>query len=311
MLMKDLLYEWLYEIHKNEIKERTFLRYESIIKFHILPIWGDKDIESITPRELQRDVNLLRNKISGRTNKPLSPSSINTIITTIKLAYGYANDFEITKHNPTLRLKRISNNEKIKANAFTREEQIKIENYIEKLNNDEYFGIILVLYTGLRIGELLALTWKDINLKTGLITINKTMYRGKVCDGIWEYRITKPKTKASNRIIPMPSFIKEKLSELKKNRKSKYIVCRNDGSELNEKIFRYRYNMILKRIKVRRLNFHCLRHTFATRALENKMDIKTLSEILGHSNVSTTLNIYVHSLMDFKKQQMRKIKRLI
>ena len=311
MKIKELLFEWLYENHQSEIKERTILRYETLIINHINPLLGEYDIDTLKPRELQKAINELKSKVSVRTNRPLSSSSINTVIAILKLAYGYANDFEITSNNPTLRIKRMQRSEPLKANAFTREEQIKIENYIEKLNNDEYFGIILVLYTGLRIGELLALTWKDINLRNGLITIDKTMYKTRLSNGQWVYKISTPKSKSSIRVIPFPSFLKEKLSQLKRNRKSQYIVCKNDGSVLNQRLLVHRYETVLKRAKVKRLNFHCLRHTFATRALENRMDIKTLSEILGHANVATTLNIYAHSLLDHKKQQMRKIKRLI
>ena len=311
MTLKELINEWLYENHKNDIKERTLLRYESLIKYHLINNEiADIYIENISPRNIQRYINKLREKISVKTNKPLSPSSINTIIAILKLAFNYANDFEITQINPMLRIKRIKENKINVVKAFSRDEQIKIENYIEKVNNNENFSVILTLYTGLRLGELLALTWKDINLRNGIITISKTRYKMRE-DNHWIDRVSTPKTASSIREIPLPSFLREKLKELKKNKRSSHIVCKNDGSNLDEKTFIYRYHRILKKSHVRNLNFHCLRHTFATRALENKMDIKTLSEILGHANASTTLNIYAHSLMDHKKQQMRRFKRLI
>lgn len=311
MKMKDLLHEWLYDYHKNDIKERTLLRYESIINTNLLELIGEYDVEKLNSRELQLSLNKLRDKVSLRTKKPLSASSINTAIETIKLAYSYANDFEITTNNPAIRIKRIKKEEINKVDSFTKEEQIRIENKIESMNNDEYFGIILVLYTGLRIGELLALTWNDINLRTGIISIDKTLYKVKKDNGEWVYKISSPKSKSGTRLIPYPTFLKEKLSKLKKERKSKYVVCHNDGKVLLDRTLRHRFKVLLKQIKVRNLNFHCLRHTFATRALENNMDLKTLSEILGHASVSTTLNIYAHSMLDHKKKQMRKMKRLI
>lgn len=311
MKLKELMNEWLYDYHKADIKERTFLRYESLKKYHFdNNIIVEMDIEDISPRDIQRFVNELRDKTSVRTSKPLSASSINTIITMLKLSFDYAIDFEITKNNPTQRIKRLRINKAKEIKAFTRDEQIKIEKYIENENNDENFGVILALYTGLRLGELLALTWNDVNLKTGVITISKTLYRA-LENNVWVDRVSSPKTISSNREIPLPIFLKEKLKLLKKNKKSSRIVIRNDGTKLGEKIFIYRYHKLLRKAHVRDLNFHCLRHTFATRALENKMDIKTLSEILGHANASTTLNIYAHSLIDHKKQQMRKFKRLI
>ena len=311
MTLNELMNEWLYDNHKDEIKERTILRYECLINNHIKNSIGLENINSITPRILQKWINEIKEKKSDRTGKCLSPSSINSLIAIIKLAFKYAIDFDILSINPTLKIKRVRTTEQKLVKTYTREEQIKIERYIEKIDNDEYFGIILVLYTGLRIGELFALTWKDINLKTGIMNVNKTMYEMKGEDGSWKYKIGVPKSKASVREIPLPSFLIYKLKELKKNKKSNYIICKNDGSVLSQKLFVYRYHMLLKKLKIRRLNFHCLRHTFATRALENKMDIKTLSEILGHSNIVTTLSIYTHSLIEYKKKQMRRFKRLI
>ena len=311
MNLKQLIDEWLYENHYHEIKNRTVLRYEGLLRRHIYPICGEDDIENISPRDIQHYINLIRLSKSLETGKELSPSSVNSCIGIFRQAFRYAEDYEILPHNPTNKIKRIPVKKDDKLRVFTKEEQIKIENYIDKLDNQEYFVYILVLYTGLRLGEVMALTWNDINLKTGVMNINKTKYKTMNRDGVWYYVIDTPKTDRSVREIPLPLFIKETLRGMKKNRVSKYVICRNDGRELTDKVVVWRLSMLLKRIKVRKLSFHCLRHTFATRALENKMDIKTLSEILGHSDITTTLNIYTHSLMDHKKQAMRKIRRLI
>lgn len=311
MKLCELINEWLYINHKYDIKERTLLRYESIISHHLNDVLFDRDIDEITPRDLQLFINKIREEKSPRTNKQLSPSSINTLISMIKQCYGYAIDYEITNNNPTARIKRIKENKNNKIKSFTKEEQIKLEKHIDSSNNNEYVGIIIALYTGVRLGELLALTWKDINLKTGIMTINKTIYKTKNDNGEWYYMTDTPKSKNSNREIPLPPFIKEMIRQYKKEKKSTYVVAKEDGSRINDKLIVYRYKMLLKRCKVRYLNFHCLRHTFATRALENNMDIKTLSEILGHASASTTLNIYTHSLINHKRAQMRKIKRLI
>lgn len=212
----NLIYEWLYENHKDDIKERTLLRYESLIKYHIVDSIGEMNIKDITPRLLQKWLNEIKNKNSEKTGKVLSPSSINMLIALVKLVFQYAVDFEILDYNPALKLKRMAKTEEETVRAFTREEQIKIERYIEKLNDDEYFCIILDLYTGLRVGELLALTWKDINLKTGIMSVNKTTYETRLDSGKWVKRVSVPKTKSSNRDIPLPTFIKDKLKEMKR-----------------------------------------------------------------------------------------------
>ena len=312
MTLQTLIDEWLYENHALEIKKRTMLRYQSILKNYVYPYYGGFDISTITPRDIQHWVNELRERISvGRTSRPLSASSINTFIGIFRQAFAYAEDYEILSYNPTRKIKRIPEKKNDNLRVFTREEQIRLENYIDKLDNQEYFVYIFVLYTGLRLGEVMALTWNDINLKTGIMTINKTKYKTTDNNGRWYYVTDTPKTDKSIREIPLPNFLKEKLKQLKREKISKYVITRNNGEELTDKVVVWRLGMILKRIHIRRLSFHSLRHTFATRALENKMDIKTLSEILGHSDITTTLNIYTHSLMNHKKQAMRKIKRLV
>lgn len=311
MKVYELANEWLYIYHKDDIKPRTLLRYESLLRFHIIPLLGEEEIDNLKPRDIQLWIAKLKQCKNNRKEQLLSPSSINSMIAVLKMMFNYALDFEIITNNPISRIKMLPKRNIENNKAFTREEQIKIENYIERINNDEYFPYILTLYTGLRLGELCALLWKDINLKSSTISINKTVYRLPNEDNKWVYKIDTPKSSNSNRDIPIPTFLRNKLAELKKTKKSIYFMTKNDGSRLDDKLLVARYKSLLKKAKVRYLSFHSLRHTFATRALESGIDIKTLSEILGHSNVSTTLNIYTHSLIKHKKQQIKKIKRLI
>ena len=311
MTLKQLVDEWLYEYHRPEIKKRTLLRYESILRTYVYPYWGETKLEDITPRDIQRWVTYLRDTTSEATHKPLSPSSLNSCIGVMRQSFAYAVNYEILEYNPTHKIKRIPEKKDDKLRVLTRDEQIKFENYIDKTNNPEYFVYILVLYTGLRLGEVTALTYQDINLRTGIMTINKTRYKTTDENGHWYYVTDTPKTDKSIREIPLPSFLIEIFREMKRNRKSKYVISRVDGRELTDKVIVWRLRRILKAAHIRQVCFHSLRHTFATRALENKMDIKTLSEILGHSDVTTTLNIYTHSLINHKKQAMRKIKRLV
>lgn len=311
MTLKELFNEWLNINHKDIIKPKTYMRYEQVFRTNIYPYYGDENIEGITGRDILRWINEMRNRVSATTHKPLSSSSINTGIQILKMCFRYALDFELLDKNPMIKIKNIPNNkERNNFRVLTKEEQIRLEKCIESKENDEYFIYILTLYTGLRLGEVMGLTWKNVNIKTGVINICQTLCKVKI-NGKWTHIIQYPKTKNSLREIPLPKFITEKLKEMKTRKKSKYVVSHNDGSVMSENTVVERLYSLEKKLRIKHMCFHGLRHTFATRALESGMDIKTLSEILGHADVSTTLNIYTHSLINHKRQQMRKIKRLI
>lgn len=271
MTLIEVINEWLFQNHQYNIKENTLLRYRCSIDNHIIPLIGNRDAETITSRDLQKLVSDLKNSISFRTKKPLSNSTINNIIIILKLMFRYAFEFEIISNNPALKIRSFPIKKEEKVKTFTKEEQIKIEKHIEKLQNDEYFCYILVLYTGLRMGEMQALTWSDVNLTTGIITVNKTKYHYRDELGNWVHRLGTPKSDKSNREIPIPLFLKEKLRVLKRKRISKNVIVKNDGSLLDDKLITYRYKKLLKACRIKYLNFHCLRHTFATRALEKNL----------------------------------------
>lgn len=143
------------------------------------------------------------------------------------------------------------------------------------------------------------------------MTINKTIYTTKNEQGEWHYEVNTPKTRTSNRQIPLPNYILDGLKKLKELSQSKNVISKNNGGIMPTKLYRWRFNELTKTIKIRSLNFHALRHTFATRALESGMDVKTLAEVMGHANASITLNIYTHSMPDHKKNMMNNIPRLI
>lgn len=172
------------------------------------------------------------------------------------------------------------------------------------------FGIILALYTGLRIGELLALEWDDVDFSKGELTISKTCYDGRDENGQY-CRITgTPKTESSKRTIPMPKQIVPHLREIKKRSKSKYVVG-NGNKIITVRSYQRSFELLLIKQKIPHHGFHALRHTFATRAIECGMDVKSLSEILGHKNPTITLKRYVHSFMEHKREYMNRLGKLL
>ena len=156
----------------------------------------------------------------------------------------------------------------------------------------------------------MALTWDNIDFDKKLMIIKKTSYSAKI-EGKYVIVVDKPKTKKSNRIIPLPDKLINQLIAHKNNSKSDYLISTRNNTIVEVRSYQRTFDSILSKCHIKHYNYHCLRHTFATRALELGMDIKTLSEILGHTNVSITLNRYAHSLLDYKIQEMNKVISLL
>ena len=310
MTIKELLFMWLETYEKDRVKVRTYSRYKSIIELHLVPELGDINIENLKRRAIHEF--LIKKKKDGNlvSGKPLSSASVNLIHTVLSMAYEYAIDMEIYEVNPCLRLKRMPEDCK-QIEAFTRDEQKKIEIYIKESNDRRLFGILLSFYSGLRIGELIALKWQDVDFDKGIIYVNKTTYRDKSKTGKWEVCIDKPKTKSSKRVIPLPTCIINLMKEYRLASKSDCVVENKKGERMSIRSYQYIFEKLTEKVGVRKLNFHAIRHTFATRAIECGMDIKTLSEIMGHKNTSITLNRYAHSMLDTKIAMMNKLQFLL
>lgn len=308
MTLKDWMCEWLEHYLMPTVKERTYLRYESAIKLHIIPALGGLELNEITNPMIQHLISEMLvsgNLVSG---KGLSANSINTIISVLQNSFGLAYSLGYTNGNPAVNIKRPRLEEK-EVTCFTVDEQRKLEKAILE-KKGQRIGILLCLYSGLRIGELLALEWNDLDLKKGFLSVNKTCYYGKT-DGSSYARITyAPKTKSSIRIIPLPKVILAELKELKKKAQTQFLI-ESKGKPISVRVYQKSFETLVRKLGIPHKSFHALRHTFATRALECGMDVKTLSEILGHKNSTVTLNRYAHSLMEHKIAMMNKLGKLL
>lgn len=305
MTVKDLFYLWLNKYAKTSIKLKSYVKYDNLIHLHILPFLGRYLVEEITSELLQDFILKQYNYGNLRTGNSLAENTIYGIASILKQAFHLAISLEIISKDPTSLLRLPQKREK-EILSLKREEQQRIEQFCLKSKKKNYIGIILCLYTGIRIGELLALTWENINLEKGYIHIKASVSVLKIKGHIQKVCDT-PKTKKSNRIIPLPKNIVPLLKKYKRISKCEYIVHTSNNQMVETRSYQRTFQSILHKCKIQHYNFHCLRHTFATRALELGMDIKTLSEILGHTNVSITLNRYAHSMTDFKIQQMNKL----
>ncbi len=298
MKLKELLEVWLERYMKHTIKIRTYNRYKSICELHLIKDLGEYELEELKPNVLQ---DFLLQKIDGN----YSTNTIKGIVSVLKQALKLAITLEFVDKEYCSNLKMPSSEEK-EISVFTKKEQQVIESFCLNHKKRNYIGIVICLYTGIRLGELLALTWEDINFNSNLLTINKTSYSAKV-DGKTQIIVDKPKTKKSNRVIPLPNQLVKLLKIIKKESNSKYVITTRNSGMVGNRSYQRTFKFILKKVNVPYRNFHSLRHTFATNAIELGMDVKTLAEILGHTNAMITLNRYSHSLLNYKIEMMNKL----
>ncbi len=309
MYYQEWLNQWLENYIKPTAKQRTSVRYEEIIRQHVVPKLGTLEVSDVSPYIIQCFVTELATSGNLKTGKGLSPSSINVIITVIQNSLRTAYILGVISEYTADKIKRPKAQEK-KVECFSVAEQKKIENYVLSSEKDKLIGILLCLYTGLRLGELLALEWTDIDFSKSELYINKTCHDGKNENGVFGRITDTPKTASSIRTIPLPKQLLPILKKAKRKSHSTFVVSNG------EKIMAFRsyqrtFASILRKLEISHRGFHSLRHTFATRALECGIDVKTLSEILGHKNPTVTLNRYVHSLMEHKKEMINRLGKLL
>ena len=304
----DWLHIWLENYIKTSSKSRTYEKYCQATRVHILLPLGDYHLDDLTPLVLQTYVTELLTHGNKRTGNGLSPNSVKSIISIIqnslKTAHllGYLNEYTANKIKyPKIVEKPVD--------CFSIQEQKKIETAIKVCRKEKQKGIVICLYTGLRIGELLALTWSDIDFSTRMLYVNKTCRDGKI-NGVRAKIIDAPKTDSSRRVIPISTALLQVLREMKKKSKCEYVIA--DGTKpVSIRSYQRTFELLLTRLQIPHKGFHSLRHTFATRALECGMDVKSLSEILGHKNATTTLNRYAHSMWQHKADMMNKLGKML
>ena len=287
------------------VKQSTIAAYALILENHILPVFGDKvqlteaDVQAFALKKLQDG---------------LSQKTVKDVLIVLKMIqkFGAKNGdlpfVEWSVKFPTEQTKQEL--EVLSINNQKRIMQYAIDNFTFR-----NLGIYICLSTGIRIGEVCALKWGDINIATETIGINRTIERIYVIDGEkrhTEVVIGTPKTKNSLREIPMSKELLKIVRPLKKVMNDEYFILTNEAKPTEPRTYRNYYKQLLKQLGIPDLKFHGLRHSFATRCIESQCDYKTVSVILGHANISTTLNLYVHPNMEQKKkcinQMFKKLK---
>ncbi len=309
MQLQEWLGIWLNKYTKHAVKLRTYDRYKYIIEKHINPKLGDYELGDLNAVVLQDYILSELENGNLNTKGKLANNSVIGIVNVLKNALSMAKSLEITQKDYSNKIKLPSATEK-PVTAFEKHEQEKLERYCLSSKKSNYIGIVICLYTGIRLGELLALTWDDIDFSSGIMSITKTAYRIKE-NGIPRIVIDQPKTRSSSRVIPLSKTLLEILKQIKKTSNSKFVITTRDNGIVGTRSYQRTYERILNKLGIPYKNFHSLRHTFATRAIELGMDVKTLSEILGHKNPMITLQRYTHSMMSYKTEMMNKMGKML
>lgn len=301
----EVLNLWM-DNNRARLKGGTINKYQNLIDTHIMPELGQTKINELSATRINTFLNekISRGRVDGSGG--LSASYVRSIMLVINAAIKYAVSEQLCSPLKTPICKPSA--DKTELSILSAEEQKKLEASL--LNNFDLTGagIYISLHTGLRIGEVCSLTWNDIDMNKRVIHVHHTVarIRSSSSAGSTILVIDTPKTKASKRDIPISSTLLPILLKLK-TLSSKGFLLTGTNEFIKPRTFEYRYHKILDDCGITSVNYHALRHTFATRCVEAGVDIKSLSEILGHGNVSVTLNTYVHSSLELKRKQLEKL----
>ena len=288
------------EYKRPYVKQSTMAAYVLILENHILPTFGEDN--SLPEQSVQAFV--LHKIESG-----LSTKSVKDILIVLKMVMKFGVKKEwMTYYEWDIKYPPSSENKVLDVLSVTNHR--KILNHIQSHFTFMGLGIYISLSTGLRIGEICALKWCDINVTDGILTVNRTIERIYIIEGEKKHTelvINTPKTKNSCREIPMNKELLGMLKPLKKVVNDDYYILTNDERPIEPRTYRNYYKRLMEKLDIPKLKYHGLRHSFATRCIEVGCDYKTVSVLLGHSNISTTLNLYVHPNMEQKKRCIDKV----
>lgn len=297
---REVALRWC-EDKRNYVKRSTFAAYALILSNHLMPVFGD--CHSVSEKDVQ---SFVLNKLTVG----LSQKTIKDMLVVLKMIvrYGYkCHLFPLCEWE--VKYPAVQKNDR-RLPVLSISDQRKLMKFLSGNFTFRNLGILICLNTGMRIGEICGLKWCDIDVKHGVISVGRTIGRIYMIDG--DLRKTEliestPKTQSSVREIPLAKELQKILKSLKIVVNDDFYVLSNERNPIEPRTYRTYYKRILESVGIPPIKFHGLRHSFATRCIESKCDYKTVSSILGHSDISTTLNLYVHPNMEQKKRDRKSV----
>lgn len=317
---------WLDKYAKNKVKQSTYNNYRSYINRRIVPKLGHIKLLDLSVDILQRFINEQYAHGNLKTGGTLSEKTIHNIYLMMHEAMGQAVKNELVMKN-NLEAVVLPKVQHVEMRVLNKQENNALLKVTMKSDERYGLGVLLALKTGMRIGEICGLRWKDIDVWDKVIHIRQTLQRQEVMEHVegqpkTEIIIGPPKSEKSRRDLPLPEslipYLKAQKKEQKKNalaaedayQHKGYVLMNEMGCYIEPRTLQDTFQRLLKEAEIEDANFHSLRHTYATRAVEQGMDIKTLSELLGHADVSTTMNRYAHSLDKHKRKMVDMMDKL-
>lgn len=300
--LNELFDQWETEV-RNHVRKSSYCFYETILEHHLRPYFGKMQLKQLNAAVMQEFA-------IRKQNENLSPAYIRSIMILFQtILKSVQSQYQWTFQIPALQLPKPA---KKMPEIFTVQEWKCLEKHLKDQTDEFSFGILICMYTGIRIGELSGLRWEDYDPLNTQFKIRRTVYRIKnteytensdtsktvLCIGV-------PKTSTSIREIPLPLCLRDDLQTRQKEPET--YVLTGTKQCMEPRNIQKKYKRLLKKLELRYLNFHCLRHNFATLSIQNGSDCRTVSELLGHSSVNTTLNIYVHSDIDQKRKCLEQL----
>jgi len=295
---------WFTEI-KSEIKQSTYSNYEYKLKHYVFPEIGEYSLNELNEMVAQRLFQALK-------EKKLKTTTIRAIFRIINQTMNYAIRKKQIKENPFL-LIRFPKVSRIKQQALTKKDQKCLEKQAMREKKGKGIPVLLALHAGLRIGEIAALKWQDIDFENNQISIHSTYQRVLSSDNISRRTsliYTRSKTESSVRVIPLSQILKKELLEQQKQLRGRY-VCSNNDHPAEPRLLTYHFHRIRRKVHLNDVHFHQLRHTFATRCVESNGDIVSISALMGHSSSKMTLDTYADAMMEQRIQVVRQMEKAI
>lgn len=287
---------------KKEVKPSTYTNYFRLLRNHVFPLLGSIQIGKLTKDNIQMLIEIL-------TMKGLAVGTIHLIYTVLNSNLKIAVEEGCLVRNPCEQAV-LPKKTKNRVRALSITEQKQMENLF--IDTPAGVPVIIALYTGMRIGEICGLKWSDIDFNEQILFVRRTIIRvsdENSLDHRTQIIEEKPKTLESIRVIPLAKKLTTFLTKLHAKSNSEYVVNFN-GKRIEPRTVSYRYKRILSGSGLDNFSFHSLRHTFATRCLENGVDVASISRLLGHSSVKMTLDTYTDSMMEKRREAVQKLDSL-